>query len=196
MFGEVDGVAHGTALPIGDQGFQQHTYVEEGYDSDVAVDPGGKLIALPAPATASIPESTCSTSMDGRYEIDRRRRRQRVSDLQPRWKTNRLLLDPQRDVEHLCDGLPRAKRRSDHHGINQCVHPSYSPDGGRLVYCALGQRSNEWEIWTVNLTTGERRQIGYGLFPSWSPQRCRANRISAGPAARLSLVQLVDAGFG
>jgi TolB protein len=39
------------------------------------------------------------------------------------------------------------------------------------VYSALGERSNEWELWTVSLTTGERRQIGYGLFPSWSPDK-------------------------
>jgi TolB protein len=56
-------------------------------------------------------------------------------------------------------------------GTTQCIHPSFSPDGTRLVYTALGPRSNQWELWTVNLMTGVRRQIGYGLFPSWSPNR-------------------------
>jgi TolB protein len=54
---------------------------------------------------------------------------------------------------------------------NQCTHPSFSPDGTRLVYSELGSRSNQWELWTVNLSTGEKRQIGYGLFPTWSPAR-------------------------
>src|SRR5688500_18631367 len=56
-------------------------------------------------------------------------------------------------------------------GPMQAIHPSFSPDGTRLVYSALGARSNQWELWTVNLMTGERRQVGYGLFPSWSPDK-------------------------
>ena len=56
-------------------------------------------------------------------------------------------------------------------GAAQCVHPSFSPDGTQLVYSQLGARSNQWELWTFTLATGERRQIGYGLFPSWSPDK-------------------------
>jgi len=46
MFGEVNGVARTVATPIGDQGFQQQTYVDEGYDSDVTISPNGKLLAF------------------------------------------------------------------------------------------------------------------------------------------------------
>jgi TolB protein len=56
-------------------------------------------------------------------------------------------------------------------GPAQCIHPSFSPDGTRLVYSCLGTRSNQWELWTVNLATNEKQQIGYGLFPSWSPDK-------------------------
>jgi len=44
-------------------------------------------------------------------------------------------------------------------GPMQEIHPSFSPDGTRLVYCAMSNRSNQWELWTVNLSTSERRMI-------------------------------------
>jgi Tol biopolymer transport system component len=56
-------------------------------------------------------------------------------------------------------------------GPAQDMHPSFSPDGTRLAYCSIGGRSNQWELWVVNLATRERKMIGYGLFPSWSPDK-------------------------
>ena len=50
-------------------------------------------------------------------------------------------------------------------GPAQDLHPSFSPDGKKLAYSSMGQRSNQWEIWTVNLTTGEKKMIAFGLFP-------------------------------
>src|SRR5699024_6629091 len=50
------------------------------------------------------------------------------------------------------------------------IHPSFSPDGRRLVYCSYGASSGQWEMVIVdveNPTT--RRVIGLGLFPTWSP---------------------------
>ncbi len=53
----------------------------------------------------------------------------------------------------------------------QHIHPSFSPDGTRLVYCCLGGKSGQWELWTVDLTTSEKRMIGFGLFPTWCPAK-------------------------
>lgn len=172
MFGEVNGVARTVATPIGDQGFQQQTYVDEGYDSDVTISPNGKLLAFASTRhsehagiytqrvdgtavtklTAEDADNAFPTfSPDGKQIAF-------CSTRSGSW--NIYLMDIEgRNVVQITSGE------------TQCVHPSYSPDGGRLVYSALGERTNEWELWTVNLTTGEKRQIGYGLFPSWSPSK-------------------------
>jgi TolB protein len=50
------------------------------------------------------------------------------------------------------------------------VHPSWSPDGRRLVYCSLPANGGQWELWITDAEAGgARRFIGYGLFPEWSP---------------------------
>jgi TolB protein len=56
-------------------------------------------------------------------------------------------------------------------GPMQHVHPTFSPDSTKLAYSAMGGKSGQWELWTVDLTTGEKRMIGFGLFPAWSPQK-------------------------
>lgn len=49
------------------------------------------------------------------------------------------------------------------------LHPSWSPDGRRLVYCRLTNK-NHGELWVVDLENpGAKRFIGEGLFPDWSP---------------------------
>jgi TolB protein len=62
-------------------------------------------------------------------------------------------------------------------GPSQDVHPSFSPDGRQLVYSSQNPRSGQWELWTLALDNNQKRMIGYGLFPSWSPDK-QANRIA------------------
>jgi TolB protein len=53
----------------------------------------------------------------------------------------------------------------------QNIHPSFSPDGRRLVYCSLGSRSGVWELVVVEIDRPTHRTIiGHGLFPVWSPR--------------------------
>ncbi len=52
----------------------------------------------------------------------------------------------------------------------QDLHPSFSPDGSQLIFCSFGSRSGQWELWIVDVNNpAKRRQVGYGLFPVWSP---------------------------
>jgi len=170
VFGELDGVARGPGKMVGDEGFQQHTYTDEGSDADVAVDPTGKWIVF-----ASTRHSTkagiylqrvdgtavtklTSDDSDNAYPCFSPDGKQIAFCSTRAGSWNIYVMDT--------EGRNTVTVTS---GSTQCIHPSYSPDGSRLVYCCLGARSNQWELWTINLMTSERRQIGYGLFPSWSP---------------------------
>ncbi len=172
VFGELDGVARGPGKTVGDEGFQQHTFADEGYDSDVSIDPAGKWLAFSSTRHSEHPgiylqrvdgtAVTCLTSDDAdnafpTFSPDGKQ----VAFCSTRsgvWNIYAMDIDGRNVVQVTS-------------GNNQCVHPSYSPDGTRLAYSSLGSRSNQWELWVVSLTTGEKRQIGYGLFPNWSPNK-------------------------
>jgi Tol biopolymer transport system component len=172
IFGEVDGAPTGPVRPIGDEGFQQHTFADEGYDSDVSIDPTGKWIAF-ASTRHSEHAAIYLQRVDGTAvtKLTADDADNAFPSFSPDGKSiafcstrsgvwNVYVMDTDgRNVMSVTSGQM------------QCVHPSFSPDGTRLVFSALGSRSNQWELWTVNLTSGEKRQIGYGLFPNWSPSR-------------------------
>ena len=178
VFGELDGVARGPGKLVGDEGFQQHTYTDEGYDADISVDPSGKWMVFASTRHSTHAgiymqrvDGTAVTKLtnddsDYAYPVFSPDGKQ-IAFCSTRTGTwNLYVMDT--------EGRNTVTITS---GATQCVHPSYSPDGSQLVYSALGSRSNQWELWTVSLATGERRQIGYGLFPSWSPNK-DINRIA------------------
>lgn len=172
IFGELDGVRRGPGRPVGDQGFEQHTFPQEGYDADVAVDPTGKWIAF-ASTRDSVHAGIYMQRVDGTAVI------KLTSD-----NSENAFPTFSPDGKHIAfcstrsgvwniyemdvDGRNTVQITA---GMNQCVHPSFSPDGTRIVYSSLGGRSNQWELWVVNLGDGEKQEIGAGLFPNWSPQR-------------------------
>ncbi len=50
------------------------------------------------------------------------------------------------------------------------LHPSWSPDGSRIVFGRLGQTSNRWEMWVVDVSNPAVSEfIGNGMFPQWCP---------------------------
>lgn len=178
VFGEFDGQPRAFSQPVSGAGFQQHTYVDEGFDGDVAIDPAGKWIVF----------SSTRHSEKGDIYL------QRVDGL----SVTQLTSDPADDAfpSFSPDGklVAFCSTRAGNWDIyvmdadgrnptqvtsspSQEIHPSFSPDGTKLVYCSMGSRSGQWEIWVADLLTSEKKMIGFGLFPSWSPDKS-VNRIA------------------
>lgn len=172
VFGEFGGKPTSTYTPAGDVNFQQHTYLDEGYDTDIAVDPTGKWMVY---------ASTRHAEHSNLYL-------QRTDGHTVTQLTNDLASDAYPAFSPDGKSIAFASTRAGNwqifamdidgrnvvqvtEGPTQAIHPSFSPDGTRLVYCTIGGRSNQWELWVVHLTTGEKQMIGYGLFPEWSPER-------------------------
>ena len=178
VFGELDGISRGPGKLVGDEGFQQHTFTDEGYDADVSIDPSSKWMVF-ASTRHSTHAGIYLQRVDGTA----------VTKLTSDDSDNAFpCFSPDGKMIAFCSTRAGAWNLyvMDTEGRNtvtitsgntQCIHPSFSPDGTRLVYSALGPRSNQWELWTVNLTNSVRRQIGYGLFPSWSPDK-QVDRIA------------------
>ena len=172
VFGELNGQARGAARPIGDEGFQQQTFADEGYDADVAVDPAGKLMCFASTRhgerSALYLQRTDGTAVTRLTSDDSDNA---FPTFSPDGKTI-AFCSTRTGVWNVytmdTDGRSVVTVTT---GPAQCVHPSFSPDGTRLVYSSLGGRSRQWELWVVTLATGEKRQVSYGLFPTWSPNR-------------------------
>jgi TolB protein len=171
IYGELRPAIYRTGQARASASFQQHTSTDEGHDADVVLDPSGRWLAF------------SSTRHSERADIYL----QRVDGS----SVIQLTSDPADDV-HPCfsaDGSKIAFASSragtwdiyimDIDGKNveqltsgppQDLHPSFSPDGSRLVYCSLS-RGDQWELWLLNLQSKERKTLGPGLFPTWSPRR-------------------------
>ena len=172
VFGEMRGVKPGQVRPVGDANFQQHTHVEQGFDADVAVDPTGKWMVFASTRDndhtnlfsqrvdgASVVQLTTGSSDDANPAVSPDGRQIAFASTRAgNWQI--FIMDS--------DGKNVVQVTT---GAMQAIHPTWSPDGTRLAFSALGGKSNQWELWTVNLQTNEKRMIGYGVFPNWSPSR-------------------------
>jgi len=170
VFGELPRTVTEAKAGASEFGFQQHTFVDEGYDAEPAVSPDGKSIVY---------SSTRHSATTDIYL-------QKVDGLAVTQLTSDAADDAFPAFSPDGERVAFASNRSgswdiymmDRTGKNitqitsgpaHDMHPSFSPDGMKLAYCSLNMRG-QWELWIVNLVTNERRQIGYGLFPKWSPQ--------------------------
>ena len=171
-FGEFPGEGERPYLPVaGRAGYQQHSYVDEGFDTDVSIDPSGRWMAY------------ASTRHSERSDVYL----QRASGL----AVTKLTTDPADDAFPTFspegDRIAFCSNRSgnwdvyvmDRDGRNVTavtqgpghdLHPSFSPDGRRVAFCRIGGRSRQWEIWVADVETGEQTMVGFGLFPDWSPR--------------------------
>jgi TolB protein len=172
IFGEMDGQSNAAPRQIGEAGFQQHTYLDEGYDSNVSVSPDGKWIVFASTRHSEHPDiymqrvdgqsvtQLTADDSDDAYPTFSPDGKQIAfaSTRNGSWDIYVMDVDG-RNVTQVTNGPA------------QDLHPSFSPDGKRLAYCSMGSRSGQWEIWTVNLESNEKKMIGFGLFPSWSPDK-------------------------
>ncbi|HEX4055186.1 MAG TPA: hypothetical protein VHX86_13060 [Tepidisphaeraceae bacterium] len=170
VYGEFDGKQRGPAAAHGAGGFEEHTFIDEGFDSDVNIDPTGKWMVFTSTRDSDHPniymkrvdgvsviQLTNDTadyafpafSPDGKQIAF-------CSTRAGQWDIYTMDVDGKNIVQITNDPM-------------QHIHPSFSPDGTRLVYCCLGGKSGQWELWTVDLATSEKQMIGFGLFPTWSP---------------------------
>jgi TolB protein len=172
VFGEFGGKQRGPSVAHGTGGFAEHTFLDEGFDSDVSIDPTGKWMVFTSTRDSDHPNIYLQR-VDGLSVIQ-------LTDDQANYAFP--VFSP--DGKQIAFCSTRAGEwdiyTMDTDGKNivqvtndpmQHIHPSFSPDGSQLVYCCLGGRSGQWELWTVDLTTSEKRMIGFGLFPSWCPAK-------------------------
>lgn len=155
-------------------GFDQVTFVDEGYDTDVQVSPDGQWLVfastrhnekpeiyLQRVGGLSVTQLTCDDADDASPTFSPDGKRIAfASTRNGNWDIYLMDVDG-RNVTQITNSAM------------QELHPSFSPCGTRLVYSAIGTRSGQWELWTASVNGGERRMIGYGLFPVWSPRTDR-----------------------
>jgi TolB protein len=172
VFGEIDGQQPKAKAEPGDFGFQQHTFSDEGYNADINVDATGRWMVYSSTHNSERPEIYLQ-------RVDGTSVTQLTSDPS---ENAQPCFSPDGKTIAFCstragnwdlytmdtDGRTVTQITS---GPSQDMHPSFSPDGSRLVYSSIGGRSGQWEIWVVTLATRERKMIGYGLFPTWSPEK-------------------------
>lgn len=151
----------------------QHSFCEEGGDYDPDLSSDGRWIVFSSLRHAPNPDiyvKQVSGSTSTRLTSDP------GSEIQPSFSP-------------LGDKVAYASNRSGHWDIwvigidgtnptrltssaGNDIHPSWSPDGKHIVYCSYGARSNQWELWVVDVQSpSTKRWIGYGLFPAWGPDQ-------------------------
>lgn len=170
---------------------QQHTAPVEGADFDPDVDPAGQYLVFSSTRHSRFSHlymkrigGTTLTQLTD----------ESGNDAQPRFSPSgdRVAFASDRSGQWdiwVVDANGRNPVQITRHSLPE-LHPSWSPDGNRLVYCRINPRENRSELWVVDLTNpGVKRVIGEGMFPAWSPKgdKIAYQRARARGSRRFSL---------
>ena len=171
VFGELPDTTTDSHAGASEFGFEQHTFIDEGYDAEPCVSPDGKDVIFSSTRNA---ETTDIYMQHTAGQAVTQLTSDAAADAFPCFSPDgqKIAFASNRSGSWDIYVMDRTGKNITQvtSGPSQDMHPSFSPDGTRIAYCSLNGRG-QWELWIVNLTTGERRQIGYGLFPAWSSDR-------------------------
>lgn len=169
LFGEI-GMMAGESINGSESALVQHTASDEGADADVSVDPSCQWLVYSSTRHSESADIYVQRT-DGTSVVQLTS--DPADDIQPVFSADgsRIAFCSSR-----CGNWDIFVMDVDGKNVRQItqsllpeMHPTFSPDGGRLAYCALS-RGGQWELWVVDLTTQQRKVIGAGLFPVWSPR--------------------------
>lgn len=172
LFGELGNSTAGKMRFVGETGFQQHSYTTEGNDSSPQLDPTGKWMVYTSTRHQFAPriyvqrtDGTTVTQLTNGPGHDA------YPTFSPDGNYIAFCSTRNGDWDIYVMDVNGHNVTQVTNGLSQDIHPSFSPDGETLVYCSKSPRSDQWELWTVNLKTRARQMIGFGLFPRWSPDK-------------------------
>lgn len=177
-FGEVEGFARPVTGISGDSAFIQRSMADEGYDADVKIDPTGKWMVFSSTRHSERPDIYLQR-VDGTAVIQLTN--DPADDVQPCFspdgKTLTFASNRHGNWDIYQMDIEGKNVRQLTSGPGQKMSPSFNPTGSKIVYCALSGKSDQWELWVMNLQSQQKTMIGNGLFPAWSP-RTDVNRIA------------------
>ena len=169
IFGELPNTITDPRSGASEFGFQQHSFVDEGYDADPSISPDGKWIVYSSTRHAQTTDIYLQ-KVDGLAVTQLTS--DAADDAFPTFSPDgqKIAFASNRSGTWDIYVMDRTGRNITQITSGQAhdMHPSFSPSGMQLAYCSLNARG-QWELWIVDLATMARKQIGYGLFPRWSP---------------------------
>jgi Tol biopolymer transport system component len=170
LYGEMPGTAH--QLPRDSvAGLHQVSFTREGADFDVSISPDGELLVFAS--TRHRPTADIYIKrIDGNTatQLTNDPAEDRMPQFSPDGSRIAFCSNRSGNWDIYVQELDGGKPVQITHELTHELHPSWSPDGRELIFCGLGEQSGQWEMIVVDVDNpAQRRFIGYGLFPKFSP---------------------------